>query len=151
MRAVLVADDGPLAGLGHRRRLEALAAALGALDVETTVVALDAYRPGGDVDLVVIDSYRERADDRGRFDARVVAAIDDLDRDLAVDVVVDPSPGADGSRHRRARRVLAGADYAIVDPALVVARASTSEPRPADPVRRVVVTLGASASGAEVG
>ena len=36
--------------------------------------------------------------------AQVVVAVDDLERDLAVDVVVDPSPGADARRHARGGR-----------------------------------------------
>jgi spore coat polysaccharide biosynthesis predicted glycosyltransferase SpsG len=88
--------------------------------------------------IVVIDSYRLRGDDRGRVQAGVIVAIDDLHRDLDVDIVVDPSPGADGALHQRARRVLAGAAYALVSvPAADVVA-------PADPVARVLVTTGAA-------
>ena len=72
--------------------------------------------------------------------ARVVCAIDDLDRDLAVDLVVDPSPGAIGAAHRRARRVLAGAAYTLVpDP-----RGGVIEVPVIEPVSRVIVTTGAA-------
>jgi spore coat polysaccharide biosynthesis predicted glycosyltransferase SpsG len=54
-----------------------------------------------------------RADDRARIWARRVVALDDLARDLDVDVVVDPSPGADAQAHVRASRVLAGGSYVL--------------------------------------
>jgi spore coat polysaccharide biosynthesis predicted glycosyltransferase SpsG len=133
----LAYDDGPGAGLGHRRRVEALAAELEARGWWCPTVALrDRARVAGD--LVVVDSYRVRADDPSRINARRVVALDDLARDLDVDVVVDPSPGADESVHVRAARVLAGASYALaVVPAV--------ETVPVEgPVDRVVVTTGAS-------
>ena len=72
----------------------------------------------------------------------MLGAVDDLAQDLAVDLVVDPSPGAIGASHRRARRVLAGAAYALVpvpdDPPF---EASVDE------VERVLVTTGAADSG----
>lgn len=138
MNALLVFDEGPGAGLGHRRRMEALALALHGRGWECRLAALrDGVATRADV--LVVDSYRVRADDL-RSAAGTVVAVDDLRRDLAVDVVVDPSPGADASAHRRAGRVLAGAPYALV---------SVPEPRapvvPADgPVARVLVTTGAA-------
>lgn len=137
-RAVLVFDDGPGAGMGHRRRMSALATAMAMLGVRPELA------PDGDgsvvADLVVVDSYRSRADDRDRFRAGVVVAVDDLCRDLACDVVVDPSPGATAEPHRSARRVLVGPDYALIDPEL-----ARLAPRPvADRVETALVASGAS-------
>jgi spore coat polysaccharide biosynthesis predicted glycosyltransferase SpsG len=91
-------------------------------------------------DAVVVDSYRIRADDAAFARAGVVGAVDDLARDLDVDLVVDPSPGAIGAAHRRARRVLAGAAYALVPaPGVGIVPASIDVP-----VTRVLVTTGAA-------
>ena len=139
MRVALFFDEGPGAGLGHRRRMEALAAELGTRGHECRLRALppDDVVPDG---VVVVDSYRVRADNGLFAPARVIGAVDDLARDLAVDLVVDPSPGALGAAHRRARRVLAGASYALVPapPAGVVEAAVDG------PVARVLVTTGAA-------
>ena len=119
MHATLAFDEGPGAGLGHRRRMEAVAAELNRRGHECVLVPLsDRELPPSDagVEVLVVDSYRVRADDRRFAGARVVGAVDDLARNLAVDLVVDPSPGAIGSAHRSARRVLAGATYALVPP-----------------------------------
>jgi spore coat polysaccharide biosynthesis predicted glycosyltransferase SpsG len=135
----LAFDEGPGVGLGHRRRMEALAVALTERGHACTLLAL----PTEDLtacDAVVVDSYLLRADDTRFAVAPVVAAVDDLSRDLAVALVVDPSPGALGAAHRRARRVLAGAAYALVPRAEVPVR----EAAVAEPVRRVLVTTGAA-------
>jgi UDP-2,4-diacetamido-2,4,6-trideoxy-beta-L-altropyranose hydrolase len=139
--AVLAYDEGPGAGLGHRRRCEAIADALDARGVTTLRHALD----DADVEapVVVVDSYRRRADD-GSVRGNLVVALDDLDRDLAVDCVVDPSLDARAANHARARRVLAGPQYAPLP------RALAGRPRrPPDGVaRRVLVTTGgADAAG----
>ena len=107
----------PAPGSGHRRRMEALARRAGRprarVRARRSRSGARQRRPAGDV--VVVDSYRVRADDRTFARARCRRRpIDDLARDLAVDLVVDPSPGALGAAHRRARRVLAGAAYALV-------------------------------------
>ena len=74
----------------------------------------------------------------------MVCAVDDLARDLAVDLVVDPSPGTVGAAHRRARRVLAGAAYALVPEAGAELITSAD-----GDVTRVLVTTGAAdAAGA---
>jgi UDP-2,4-diacetamido-2,4,6-trideoxy-beta-L-altropyranose hydrolase len=133
----LAFDEGPGVGLGHRRRIEALQHELEARGHRCALVSLGATAMAAGR-IVVIDSYRLRGDDRGRVQAGVVVAIDDLQRDLDVDIVVDPSPGADGGTHRRAGRVLAGAAFALVSvPAVAVVAC-------ADPVRRVLVTTGAA-------
>ena len=134
---VFVHDAEAEAGLGHRRRVEALATEVRRRGGSVRVQPVD-----GPVraPAIVVDSYRTRADDRTWYDADVVGAIDDLERDLAVDVLVDPSPGATAASHRRAHVVLAGADYALVDPALhaVAAYPITND------VGRVLVTTGAA-------
>ena len=140
----LAFDEGPGAGLGHRRRVETLAAELAARGHDCELVALpesvwdDAELIEADV--VVVDSYRMRADDAERFRARAVVAIDDLARDLAVDLVVDPSPGAYGAVHFRAGHVLAGAAYALVPHSCARAGAAAVDA----PVDRVLVTMGAA-------
>lgn len=139
---MLAYDEGPRAGLGHRRRVEALAGELEARGWWCSTVALrERSRVGGS--LVVVDSYRVRADDRARVSASTVVALDDLRRDLAVDLVVDPSPGAAAHVHRSASRVLAGGQYALVQ----VGDAAHAAPE--SPVERVLVTTGAAdAAGA---
>ncbi len=134
---VFVHDAEAEAGLGHRRRVEALATEVRKRGCPARVQPVDGSVHAG---AVVVDSYRTRADDRARYDGAVIVAIDDLERDLDVDVVVDPSPGASGTPHRRARVVLAGADYALVDPALHTVASDAI----ADAVRRVLVTTGAA-------
>ena len=137
----LAFDEGPGVGLGHRRRCEAIAKALRGIEIGTTL------RPLGpddviEADALVVDSYLANADDRTRFRAAHVIAIEDLERDLAVDVLVVPDPGADGARYERARRVLAGAAFSLVDPALAELERAAIEPH----VARVLVSCGASDS-----
>ena len=55
-----------------------------------------------EADVVVVDSYRTGPTTATASGASVVAALDDLDRDLAVDLVVDPSPGAVADAHAAA-------------------------------------------------
>ncbi len=136
---VLVCDEGAGSGLGHRHRCEAIAKELKSLGFQPVVVT--SGRGVMAAPIVVVDSYRFRADDRHCFVPGYVIAIDDLERDLAVDIAVLPAPGATGSAYRNARRVLAGARYSIVDPSLVPARnLATRTPR-------VLVTMGASDTG----
>ena len=132
-------DDGPGVGLGHRRRCEAIATALASIDGVTVSVAPIGRAPFA-TDVLVVDSYRRRADDPDLVVHPVVVALDDLDRDLAVDCVIDPGLAADGRAHRRAGRVLAGARYAVVAPDVAAA-----DPRPVtDRVHTVLVTMGAA-------
>jgi UDP-2,4-diacetamido-2,4,6-trideoxy-beta-L-altropyranose hydrolase len=125
--------DSGRAGLGHRRRMEALEQGFRRRGFDTAVsVMADQVR----APVVVVDSYDRRADEAW-VEADVVVAVDDLDRDLAVDVLVDPSPGSRREPHRRAGVVLAGAEFALLGPGLPPAA------RPAAAVvERVVVTLG---------
>jgi len=121
--------------------MEALGAELTSRGHDCVLVALDTTcTVAVAADIVVVDSYRLRGDDVMFARARVVSAVDDLARDLAVGLVVDPSPGALGAAHRRARRVLAGAAYALV-PDL---DADIGETAVEGPVQRVLVTVGAA-------
>ena len=141
MKIVLAGDVGPEVGLGHQRRLEAIATVLRESGHSAAVITTDAPS-STDADLLVVDSYVTRADDVTRYDAPLIAAIDELGRDLAVDVVIDPTPGAAAHRGARARRAFAGAAYAIVGSEF------GAPPRPPRPrVERVLVTLGASRAG----
>jgi spore coat polysaccharide biosynthesis predicted glycosyltransferase SpsG len=115
--------------------MEALAPSLEAPGVDVEVCELPDLESA---DLLVIDSYRSRADDGDRFRASVLAAVDDLARDLAVDVLIDPNPCEADPPHRRARRVLSGPRYALV-------RADDTEPKPVEAtVEEIVVTFGAA-------
>jgi spore coat polysaccharide biosynthesis predicted glycosyltransferase SpsG len=80
-----------------------------------------------------------RADEAERFRAHVLGAIDDLDRDLRVDVLVEPGARALARRAPGSRRVLRGSAYALVMPA-----ADARGGGPARTVRRVMVSTGAS-------
>ncbi len=129
MTVVLAGDVGPAVGLGHRRRLEALGAALQTRGCPTRFVPIadDGAAPDtDDADVLVIDSYLTRADDADRYRADVIVAIDELDRGLAVDLVIDPTPGVAG-------------DMVIVDPTL-----RDFPVAPIEAVRSMLVTLGAS-------
>lgn len=142
MTVLFVFDEGPGRGLGHRRRCAVIAAALRERGLECVELPL-----AGSVDapIVVVDSYAVRADDRRRFRAGRVIALDDLARDLDVAVVVDPAPGASTAPHRRAGRVLAGAGYALVDPAVRALRDLHGD-RPDREPKTVLVATGAADS-----
>ena len=115
--------------------MHALATALTARGVTCELADASAPTMGP---IVVVDSYRQRADDRAHFTADLLVSVEDLDRDQAVDIAVDPSPGAARCRHRRAGLVLAGPSYALIDPQIALL-----ERRPVGPgVRRVLVTGG---------
>lgn len=135
---------GPDVGLGHQRRMEALGVALEALGfaIEAKPVGACPLR----ATVVIVDSYRIRADDPAEVIADVLIAVDDLKRDLAVDLLVDPSPGADPASHPQARVVLAGAAHALVGPGLP----QVVSP-PSDPVRRVLISTGGGTAGAALG
>lgn len=141
--AVLRYDEGPDVGFGHRRRIEAIASSLTAIHLDIDL------GPAGPTDpingpIVVLDSYRRRADDAALVQGDTVVALDDLHRDLAVDLLVEPGPGADAAAPHAAREVLAGAAYSIVDPALRERLTSSITDAP----HVVLVTLGgASGSG----
>ena len=132
--AILAFDAGPDAGMGHQRRMEVLARCLAAKGTETALIAADERAKA---DVVVVDSYRFRADDSEHFEGNVLVALDDLRRDLAVDMVVDPSPGACADPHT------AGPTYALIDPALA---SSPVAPIGAD-VHIVLVATGAGDDG----
>lgn len=123
--------------MGHRRRMEALAAALESRGCTAELRA--AEEPVTADDVVVVDSYRHRADDRAQFHASLVVAVDDLERDLRVDLLVDPSAER-AAVHRAARVVLSGPRYAFVD------RHVLAKPRcdVAPEVRHVLIAMGAA-------
>ncbi len=144
--AVLVCDEGPGVGLGHRRRCEAVAAELRTVGFSPAIVA--AGRGVIAAPVVVVDSYRFRADDRKHFVPDVVVAIDDLDRDLDVDILVLPAPGVAmnlGEREApqrltRDRLQLAGAKFSLIDQAMCAVESVPIT----DAVQRVFVTMGAA-------
>ncbi|MDQ1460701.1 MAG: hypothetical protein QOI08_2185 [Actinomycetota bacterium] len=140
MNIVCAFSEGPGIGLGHRRRVEGLARQLVALGLSVDARVLGDEAVTGEI--VLVDSYRVRADDHTRVRGDLVIAIDDLERDLAVDLVIDPDPGADARVHSAATAVVAGAPYALVDAGL------RSLPRaPIGPkVTRVLVTTGGTDS-----
>jgi spore coat polysaccharide biosynthesis predicted glycosyltransferase SpsG len=115
-----------------------------ALAVALREVGIDAeLRPTQDTDagdVVVVDSYELRAE-RPRFRARVLAAVDDLERDLAVDLLVDPNPG--GVEQPAAARSLRGPAFALVarPPAEIEARSVGGD------VERILVTTGGADAG----
>lgn len=140
----LVYDCGPDTGLGHERRMRALGTALRGLGARPHLTPTDAG-PGSEP-IVVIDSYEVRADDElwltGGRDPRpappTVVAIDDLERDLAVALLVDPNPRCDPDRHRSAGALLHGPRYA-----LVAGRPADLAGRPVGPrVHTVLITMG---------
>jgi spore coat polysaccharide biosynthesis predicted glycosyltransferase SpsG len=145
MKIVCAFSEGPGIGLGHRRRVEGLARQLADLGFSVDARVLDAAATGGEAvtgEIVLVDSYVVRADDRTRVRGALVVAIDDLQRDLAVDLVVDPDPGADARVHVAAGAVVAGAPYALVD-----ARLRDLAPAPIGAeVGRVLVTTGGTDS-----
>jgi spore coat polysaccharide biosynthesis predicted glycosyltransferase SpsG len=143
MHATLVFDEGPNIGLGHRRRMEVLGDALRDNGFTTDVrpLRLDEHVA---TELLIVDSYLARPDDRERFDAETIVAIEDLERELDVDLVIDPDPGAEHALHERAGAALTGPQYALIDPYLRTAETLDI----GDAVRRVVVTTGgADAAG----
>lgn len=134
--ARLAFDAGEGVGLGHQRRVEAVAFELDRLGVVTSLVSAEETVRA---DIVVVDSYRVRADHPGHFEAGVLAAIDDLERDLAVDVVVDPNPPGPGSTRLQAPVALLGPRYAPLS------RPANGDPKPIGPkVDEVLVTMGAA-------
>ncbi len=65
--------------------------------------------------VLVVDSVATRADDLTLYRADRVVAIDDFDRDLSVDLVVDPNAGAKPELHRHSRCIAVGRKYSLVD------------------------------------
>jgi spore coat polysaccharide biosynthesis predicted glycosyltransferase SpsG len=88
--------------------------------------------------VVVVDAYSMDAE-RTTIDATALVAVDDLGRDLAVDLVVDPNPGPAPQR-RRAGRVMQGVEFALIGPIPDAVRRRPVTDRAAS----VLVTTGAS-------
>jgi hypothetical protein len=125
--------------------MEALAVALRRRGAEVDLVELsDATTAdiptGGRV--VVVDAYSVDAG-RPNVAADVLVAVDDLGRDLAVDLVVDPNPGPAPPRPR-AGRVLQGVEFALVGPIPDTTTRAVTEP-----VATVLVTTGAGDAAGE--
>lgn len=133
----LVFDEGPTIGLGHRRRMEALGVALGQRGAAVRLRPTGALFPDPPAEVTVVDSYQQRADN-GSFGAGRLVAVDDLNRDLAVDLLVRPCPVSGEPVAERATRVLLGFEYALLAPH----DAPGDEPGPA--AQRILVTLGGS-------
>ena len=118
--------------------MEALAAALEDLGVRSRLLPVG--EPFAPAPIVVVDSYDTRADEIPRVPRCILAAIDDLERDLAVDLLVDPNPGGDPQRHGRAAHTLLGPRYALLGP---VPAALTTRPA-SRAVTSILVTFGAT-------
>lgn len=131
----LLFDAGARAGLGHSRRMEFLAEAMRSQGLGAVSRPLGSRTQPSKV--TVIDSYALDAD-RSDFASQVVAAVDDLDRDLDVDVLIVPRPDARPAAALKANEVLSGFRHAIVDPRIGAGR----EFDPVEPT--VLVCMGAS-------
>lgn len=134
----LTYDIGPSSGMGHQRRMQALSAALTDRGAQCSLVPLDQFGPAGVA--VVVDSYEVRADEPGRFPTSLLAAVDDLGRDLAVDLLVDPNPPGDDEGPHMASHVLSGPRYSLIGP---VPPDLTVRPVGEEP-QSILVTFGAS-------
>jgi UDP-2,4-diacetamido-2,4,6-trideoxy-beta-L-altropyranose hydrolase len=163
-RILFFADAGEAVGGGHVMRSLTLAEALiergatcafiatpaaaGLLDTFARpeierVTALDdgaRWRP----DVLVIDHYGVGAThERALAGLAKLAAIDDLAREHAVDMIIDPSLGRHATNYagQAARVVLAGPTYALVRTAFAAAREAALARRGGEP-RRCLVSLG---------
>ena len=147
IEAIILADSGPQVGLGHLRRSLVLATALGAAGASVRLltpddeaqriarrsVAATAPWPRDlselpPADLLIVDSYRTDADTsrrwRPRFRLRVL--VDDLsDRYIDADIIVNPNSYGETLDYQDicSCTVLAGPDYALVDPAFAAGTA----------------------------
>ncbi len=119
--------------------MEAVATPLRAAGADAELVTVDDLHPA---DVVLVDSYAVRADELDTS-CQALAAIDDLQRDLRVDLVVDPNPGASRARQGSSRLFLTGLDFAMVQPI-----PSGLQPRVVGgDVERLLVATGASDEG----
>lgn len=160
---LMVTEGGKALGLGHIRRCLSLAGAL--RDAGVTV----AFRVAGDegarafvrqagfrldeheTDGVLFDSYSLTERDVRAFEDRKKIAIDDLQRSLPVDLVIDPAPGQ-ASHEPRAQwssssRSLLGPRYALLRPEF----RDLPERRTRPAIERVLITLGGGDTGALLG
>lgn len=166
IEANILADSGPDIGLGHLRRSMVLATAFAAAGARVRLLTPDeeAQRmarqavadtapwpedwrdlPAGDV--IIVDSYRIAADSvrqwRPWFRLRV--SIDDLaDHVIDADIIINPNSYGDTLNYRDICHctILAGPDYALVDPAFAELRRL----RRSDG-RRVLIAFGGTDDG----
>lgn len=168
MKATVVADCGPVIGLGHLRRCLVLGEALRERGIECRFVVPDALalkfiRDAGfdgqswprdlallpPTDLLVVDSYRVDVNMMcgwaRRFTVRMV--IDDLaDRPIDADLVLNQNIFAPALDYREVSDcpVLAGPQYALIAPAFFSARHATSQK---DRLSRILVVFGGTDDG----
>lgn len=111
---------------------------------------VDHWRKG--VDLIVVDHYGfdARFESACRLWARCVLTIDDLaDRAHDCDVLLDQTPGRDGSHYTgrvgESTHMLLGADYALLDSRFAALRSrALARRRSSDRLHRLLVSLGAT-------
>jgi spore coat polysaccharide biosynthesis predicted glycosyltransferase SpsG len=120
---------GPETGLGHLRRMQALARSLskhGAgvrwhVDGDAGLAGKDAvaYEPDTEIttDILVVDGYHFDLEQlRSRFRG-LMCVVDDLaDRPIPADVVVNHNLYAQGFSYPQASKALLGPKYALIDP-----------------------------------
>ena len=110
-----------------------------ALEGRGLVTDLRPVEPPIESSLVVMDSYEYRADDPKICRGGVVAAVDDLDRDLEVALLIEPLQT--DPLKRRAMKPLTGLAYALIDPDLSIFDQGVVGP---EPITSILVTTGAS-------
>ncbi|MCC7267778.1 MAG: UDP-2,4-diacetamido-2,4,6-trideoxy-beta-L-altropyranose hydrolase [Caulobacteraceae bacterium] len=163
-RILFFADAGAAVGGGHVMRSLTLAEALIERGAACSFVATPAVSDLLDVfagpkvqrvmalsdgahwrpNMLVIDHYGVgAAHERALAGSARLAAIDDLARQHAVDMIVDPSLGRSATDYagQGAKTVLAGPTYALVRPAFAAAREAALARRGGEP-RRCLVSLG---------
>lgn len=184
-RVLFRCDAGAAIGGGHVMRCLALAEAAAARGLETAFCvnagaeqvapallrhdgavvraasdgSLSLPESWGQADIIVADQYSADAAALAAMRAcgRRLAVIDDLgDRPLDADMVINPNPADDASRHDGLipahARVLAGADYALLRSEFAALRDEALLRRSVNgPVRRVLVSLGLSDVGGVTG
>lgn len=116
MDATLVYDE-QMPRFAKKYRVEAIADGLMRRGFEVDFVpSSDLLLKAG---VIVCDSHRTHAGDQSRYKAERTVGLDDLARDLPVDMLVDPSVGATSEIHRRARCVMAGSRFIPVNPQVI--------------------------------
>ncbi|MBW3589262.1 MAG: hypothetical protein KY429_07575 [Actinobacteria bacterium] len=117
-RVSLRFDSGPTTGLGHQSRMKALGAGFTSLEVEIDLAEVGTQTAA---EIIVLDTYGPVS--RGDYPAsRITCVIDDLERSLDVEVVVDPTPTDEGLTivSRGSPSILRGSGFSLVDPQLAL-------------------------------